>query len=342
MSKFKSTIEIDNRLIGEKHPCYVIAEAGIAHFGDINKAFQLLDMAIEAKADAFKLQHYRIDDLYHPVASEWKARLRGRELTDGDVIRIKERCDSYGITFLCTGHTESVLDFLDYEINVPAFKIGSGEMQNWDYLRNIAKRGKPILLSVGMYSLGDIKKGISVIEEYSNESLAILHCVTDYPANPVDINLLFMNSMKDFFNGPLGYSDHTEGTAIPLAAVALGANVLEKHITIEKNIPNAQDWKVSCDPSTFKSFVHDIRQIELSLGKPEKIISEKEMVSISWARKSLVSKRHILKNEIIEKSMFVFQRPGIGISPAELDNIQGKLAARDINPGEFMKYSDFI
>ena len=341
MNKFKSAIEINGRLIGNKHPCYVIAEAGVAHFGDINKAFQLLDMALEAQADVFKLQHYKIDDLYHEDALEWKNRLRGRELSDEDVIRIKERCDNYGITFMCTGHTESVLDFLDYEVNVPAFKIGSGELHNWDYLRNIARRRKPILLSIGMYNLDDIKKAISVIEDCDNDALSILHCVTNYPANPADINLLFMKSIGDFFGGPVGYSDHTEGTAIPLAAVALGANVLEKHITLEKNVPNAQDWKVSCDPSNFKNFVRDIRQIEISLGKPEKIISDKELTSVSWARKSLVAKNFISMNEVVEKSMFLVQRPGTGLSPSYLDIIQGKVAARDINPGEFVQESDF-
>ena len=341
MSRFKSVIEIDKKFIGREHPCYVIAEAGVAHFGDINKAYRLLDMAVEAKADVFKLQHFKIDDLYHSDSIEWKSRLRGRELKDKDIIRIKDKCDSFGITFLCTGHTESVLDFLDYEVNVPAFKIGSGEVRNWDYLRNIARRGKPILLSVGMYSLDDIKKTISVIEECENENLAILHCVTNYPANPADINLLFMKSMGGFFGGPLGYSDHPEGPAIPLAAVALGANVLEKHITLENNIPNAQDWKVSCDPSNFKNFVRDIRQIEISLGKPEKIVSEKELTSLSWATKSLVAKKFISKNEMVEKSMFIAQRPGTGLSPEKLENIQGKLATRDINSGEFVQESDF-
>jgi N,N'-diacetyllegionaminate synthase len=333
MVKFATHIEIAGRLIGAGRPCLIIAEAGVNHFGDIQKAFDLVDMAHEAGADIFKLQHFKTDELVGPSAQEWRQRLRSKELTDAEIFLIKERCDARGIIFMCTGHDESSLHFLDQNVNVPAFKIGSGEVGNWPSLKKVAGRKKPMILSTGMYELDDIKTALNVIHEGGCKQVAVLHCVTTYPTEPADVNLSVMEQIRSFFKGPVGYSDHTEGTAVPLAAVALGADVIEKHITIDRNIPNAQDWKVSCDPSNFTKFVSDVREIELARGGIPKELSKEEHNSILWARKSLHTCCDIPAGTIVREGMIVAQRPGDGMEPFLIEEVIGKKTIDSIPRG---------
>jgi N,N'-diacetyllegionaminate synthase len=333
MAKFATHIEIAGHKIGPGHPCLIIAEGGVNHFGDIQKAFDLIDMACEAGADIFKLQHFKTDELIGPSAPDWRQRLRSKELKDDEILLIKERCDTKGIIFMCTGHDESALNFLDEYVNVPAFKIGSGEVSNWPSLKKIAGRKKPIILSTGMYELDDIRTALNVIHAEGCYQLAVLHCVTAYPTNPRDVNLLVMEQIRSFFNGPIGYSDHTEGTAVPLAAVAMGANVIEKHITIDRNIPNAQDWKVSCDPSNFSNFISDVREVELARGGASKKLSKGEHASILWARKSLHTCCDIPTGTILTEDMIVSQRPGDGMEPYRIEEVMGKKAIERIPSG---------
>jgi N-acetylneuraminate synthase/N,N'-diacetyllegionaminate synthase len=267
--------------------------------------------------------------------------LKEKELTNDEVAKIKEYCDQNNITFLCTAHDKKSLDFLDKELDVPAFKIGSGEVQNWPFIADIASRGKPVILSTGMYELDMIKQAINIIQSSNCPALAILHCVTAYPAKPSEINLKAMDAIRSFFNGPVGYSDHTEGSAIPLASVALGADIVEKHITIDKNIPNAQDWKVACDPTNFNSFVKDVRRIEQSLGKASIIVNKSEKKSILWARKSIFVRNDIPKGQIITKDNLVLKRPGDGIPGSKIDDIIGKRANCQILEGKKLSTDEF-
>ncbi|MCB2102831.1 MAG: N-acetylneuraminate synthase family protein, partial [Rhodobacterales bacterium] len=272
ITTFQAAFTIAGRPVGAGHPCFVIAEAGVSHFGSLDKARRLVDMAVQAGADAVKFQHYRTDDMIGPAAPEWRDRMRTRELTDDQMRQIRDMCDAAGILFLCTGHDEASIDFLDRELDVAAFKVGSGELRNWPSLDALARRGKPIILSTGMYEMADIEAAVRVVAAAGNDRLAVLHCVTRYPCDPAEVNLAVMDRIRAFFPGPVGYSDHSEGTAVPLAAVALGAQVIEKHITLERNIPNAQDWKVSCDPHTLGPFVRDIREIEAARGGGPKVV----------------------------------------------------------------------
>lgn len=336
MSEFPSHIVIGDRRIGPGEPCFVIAEAGVSHFGEMQKAYQLIDMAVESSADVFKTQHYYTDLLVGPSSPEWRARLRSKEMPDIAIEQMQQYCNSKGIPFLCTAHDKKALEFLDQVLDVPAFKIGSGEVENWPFLAEIASKQKPIILSTGMYEVEQIRDAIHVLSDNGCTQLAVLHCVTNYPADPSQINLKVMHAIREFFPGPVGYSDHTEGTAVPLAAVGLGADIIEKHITIDRDIPNAQDWKVSCDPTNFKQFVSDIRTIEKAVGNGEKKLTDKERASMLWARKSLTANMDISAGTILTEDLLISQRPGTGVPPSRISEIVGKTISHDVKQGELI------
>ncbi len=333
-----ASFSIAGREIGPDAPCLVIAEAGVNHFGSMEKAFRLVDMAVEAGADVLKIQHFHTDRLIGNSAADWRDRMRSKELSEADVRRIKEYCDQRGILFLCTPHDDWALRFLNEDIGLPAFKIGSGEVENWPFLAQVARCGKPVILSTGMYRMEQIREAIQVLAENGCPALSILHCVTSYPAPPESINLKVMDDIRAFFPGPVGYSDHTAGTAVPLAAVARGANVLEKHITLDRDVPNAQDWKVSCDPSNFATFVAQVREIEAALGNTDKNIGEMEQNALLWARKSLHAANAIPAGYAIDAAMLVAQRPGKGISPAHLASLIGRTVKMDIPAGTMIDW----
>ncbi len=333
MSGFPTHFEIEGRRIGSGEPCYVIAEAGVSHFGEMEKAYQLIDLTVSARADIFKTQHYYTDRLVGPSAPEWRERLRTKELPDEAIRLMQRRCRERGVPFLCTPHDDLAIEFLDRELDVPAFKIGSGEVENWPFLARIAKSGKPAILSTGMYEIAQIREAIKVMQDNGCPALAVLHCVTSYPADAALINLKVMDRIREFFPGPVGYSDHTEGTAVPLAAVALGADIVEKHITIDRDVPNAQDWKVSCDPSNFARFVADVREIEKARGGGPKVLSETERKSMLWARKSLTAAADIPAGTKIDAAMLLAQRPGSGLPASRIGKVVGKIARRDIPAG---------
>lgn len=339
LSGFPTHIEIAGRKIGPGEPCYVIAEAGVSHFGEMEKAYQLIQMAVDAKADVFKTQHYSTELLVGPSAADWRERLKSKELPDEAILLMQKRCDEIGIPFLCTPHEEKALNYLNEILGVPAIKIGSGEIGNWPFLSRIAACKKPVILSTGMYKIQDIKDAISVLSDGGCRELAILHCVTSYPADSEMVNLRVMDQIRSFFSGPVGYSDHTVGTAVPLAAVALGANIVEKHITIDLNVPNAQDWKVSCHPGNFSNFIADIRAIEKSLGDGKKVITDKEEASKAWAKKSITVFKRIKKGEVITLDKIIIQRPGLGLDGSFLNAVIGRKAKCDLKVGEILDYS---
>ena len=324
MMEFPRHIEIAGRRIGPGEPCYVIAEAGVSHFGDMDKAWRLIDLAVSSGADAFKTQHFHTDYLVGPSAPDWRERLRSKELPDEAIRAMRDRCRKTGIPFLCTAHDEISLEFLAKDLDVPAFKIGSGEVENWPFLAKIAQFGKPVVLSTGMYSIEQIREAVNILGDNGCTALAVLHCVTNYPANPSQVNLNVMAQIREFFPGPVGYSDHTAGTAVPLAAVALGADIVEKHITLDRDVPNAQDWKVACDPSNLAGFVADVRVVEAARGGGAKVVSDEEQHSLLWARKSLTAAQDIPAGSILEESMLLAQRPGTGIPPSTLTRVIGR------------------
>jgi N-acetylneuraminate synthase/N,N'-diacetyllegionaminate synthase len=326
---FDRELTLAGRKVGDAGRVFVIAEAGVAHFGSLEKARGLVDLAVRAGADVVKFQVFRADDLVASAAPDWQSRLRRRELPPEAFREIRDYCVSAGIPFCATAHDEGSLDVLD-ELGVPFYKIGSGEVSNWKFVENVARRGKPVVLSTGMYTLDDVARAVDTVAAAGNPALALLHCVTRYPTNPSEANLLAMNTLRDRVGVVVGYSDHTTGFHVPLAAVALGARIVEKHITLDYDVPDAQDWKVSCGPADFPDFVRQMREIEAALGTGIKAPVASEAESLAWARKSLVAAVDIEEGARITDAMLRAKRPGTGISPADSDKVVGRTARERI------------
>lgn len=336
---FNEVVNIPNKKIGKGQPTFIIAEAGVNHFGSLKKAKKLVDLAVESKADAYKLQVFKTENLISKMSEEWIDRLKPKELAKEEVIKIKEYCDKKKIIFFATGHDMESLDFLE-KLNVPAFKIGSGEINNLLYIKYVAEKKKPVIISTGMYTEEEIYKVLETFKETKNKNICLLHCVTCYPTPMEHANLRFMSKLINKLNLPVGYSDHTIGIEIPLAAVALGAKIIEKHITLDRNISNAQDWIVSADAKEMKLMVNSIRNIEKSLGSENKQLSELEIKSKKWARKSIVAKKFIPKNKLIKMEDICFKRPGTGIAPDDFGRIIDRKAKRNIEEDTIIDFND--
>ncbi len=338
---FSPTFAIDGRVIGAGSPAYIIAEAGVAHFGNLAKAFALVDMAVAAGADAVKFQIFRPDALICAEAPEWKKRLGSRALPFSDFKEIQGYCRQQGITFLVTAHDESALEYID-TLEVPAYKIGSGEVDNWPFITKIARRGKPVIFSTGMYTLEQVRTALGLFAEAGNGEVAVLHCVTSYPVLPAEVNLQAMNTIRQAFQVVTGYSDHTQGYHFPLAAVALGAKIIEKHITLDFDVPDAQDWKVSCGWHDLPLFIKQLREIEAGMGSGEITPTPAEQQSLAWARKSLVAATEIKAGELLDRENVVCKRPGTGIPPSELESYLGRRAKVAIAADTLIRAEDLL
>ncbi|QDO96314.1 N-acylneuraminate-9-phosphate synthase [Ferrovibrio terrae] len=334
-----SQFKIDSRQVGGDAPCFVIAEAGVAHFGNYEKALQLIDLAAEAKADAVKFQIFNPEAMISKASQEWRDRLSPRALKWEDFRRLRDYCDEKGIIFFSTAHDEPSLEYLA-GLNPAVFKIGSGELRNWGYLRKIASYGKPVIFSTGMHTMEDVEASLRVMTQTGNSEIAVLHCVTQYPTPPEFVNLKVLDLYRETLGGVIGYSDHTAGFHIPLAAVARGAKIIEKHISIDFNVPNAQDWKVSCGPHDLADFITQLRAVEAALGAARKTVTPGEQASIEWARKSLVAARPIRAGETITPEMLAAKRPGTGIAPDQVETVIGKVASRDIDEDAVLQWVD--
>ena len=337
MTRFNRQFDIDGRSVGEGCPVYVIAEAGVAHFGSEDKALRLVDLAADAGADAVKFQVFDVEELISRELPDWKRRLGSRQLPYDSFRRIQAHCRDRGITFFATAHDEPSLDFL-HGIEVPVFKIGSGEVGNWPYLRRIAGLGKPVILSTGMYSLDQIGEALSVMAEAGARDLALLHCVTLYPTPPENAVLGSIRMMQDRFDPVIGYSDHTRGYHIPLAAVALGARVIEKHISLDFDVPDAQDWKVSCGPEDLGLFISQLREIEAALGDRSDAPAGAELESLAWASKSLVLMHDVPAGTVLGPGDLRSKRPGSGIPPSRQDEVIGRPVTVDLTQDTVIKW----
>ncbi|OGT89680.1 MAG: hypothetical protein A2514_14900 [Gammaproteobacteria bacterium RIFOXYD12_FULL_61_37] len=336
---FEPLISIAGTPIGPGAPVYIIAEGGVAHFGDPGKAIALVDLAAEAGANAFKTQAYTTNVLISPRLPEWRERLRTKEVSFDFIARMKERCDQHGLTFLCTAHDRSVVPWLE-ELQVPAYKVGSGERGNLPFLRELAGKGKPMILSTGMYEEHHLLETISALSGAGLRQLALLHCVTSYPTPMDQVNLRAMDRMRELFPGPVGYSDHTSDHRAVLAAVARGANIIEKHITLDFDVPNAQDWKVSCGPDDLAAFVKEIRDVEVMLGRQDLKVQECERPALNWALKSLVATGPLPAGTLIEPRHLDAMRPGDGLPPAMLQSVLGRRLKRSLGAGDPVQWDD--
>jgi N,N'-diacetyllegionaminate synthase len=335
--KYNVALKIGDRLVGGGQPCFVIAEAGVAHFGSLDIARSLVDVAAEAGADAVKFQVFKTERLVSSAAPEWIERLRPKELPFSSFEELKRYAEKAGILFMATAHEEYSADFLD-ELGVPAFKVGSGEVSNEPFLRHLAAKGKPLLISTGLHDDAAIRAVLEVCGDAGCRDIALLHCVTAYPTPYGEANLRAIPVMQERYGVPVGYSDHTVGFEIPLAAVALGATIVEKHICLDKSITGSQDCKVACDRADLRAFVAQVRHVEVALGSGEKVVSESARRSIEWARKSLVARHRLSAGHRLTINDVVMKRPGTGIRPDEVEGAIGRELARAVEADEVIKW----
>lgn len=334
----------------------IIAEAGVNHNGDLNKALKLIDVAAEAGADYVKFQTFKADKIVNPTAQKadyQKNNMKGDEDTQFGMLKklemgedwypvLIERCKEKRINFLSTGFDTESIDFLN-ALEIPFYKIPSGEITNRPYLQHIARKGKDIILSTGMADLNEVKAAIEVIthEGMEKDRITILHCNTEYPTPMEDVNLLAMNQIANEFGVKVGYSDHTLGIEVPIASVALGACVIEKHFTLDRNLPGP-DHAASLEPAELKAMIKAIRNIEKAIsGSGIKEPSASEKKNIKVARKSLHLNKNKFYGETIELNDLVALRPGDGISPMDVDQIIGKKLGRDLVKGSKISFQDF-
>jgi N,N'-diacetyllegionaminate synthase len=341
----KKEIMIDQKIIGKTHPCFVIAEAGVNHNGNIILAKRLVDEAKQVGADAIKFQTFKAEDLaskeaelatYQKQNTNFKGSqqemLKTLELSEEEFIEIKEYCLKKEIIFLSTSHSESYVDFLN-EL-MPAFKIASGDLNNHNLLRKISKKNKPIILSTGMATLNEVEEALEVIKNEGNDEVIILHCTTNYPCSNDEVNLNAMHTLEKM-GYLVGYSDHSKGIQVPIIATAMGATIIEKHFTLDKNLPGP-DHKASLEPDELKKMIQAIRITEKIRGKYEKVpqSSEKEIMKI--ARKSIVAALDIPMGMKITENLLLVKRPGTGLSPKRINEIIGKITTKEIKGDELI------
>jgi N,N'-diacetyllegionaminate synthase len=322
----------------------IIAEAGVNHNGDVAAALRLVDAAAEAGADFVKFQTFDPDLLATPDADKaayqvqttgdgesQRDMLKKLVLSKADHRRLKTHCSDRGIEFLSTPFDNASVDML-LELDVPAIKISSGDLTNHLLLRHVASTGKPMIVSTGMATIAEIADAMDAMRDAGAEDITLLHCVTDYPADPADANLRAIAPLANRFGVPAGYSDHTRGITVAVAAAALGAVIIEKHITLDRTLPGP-DQQASLEPEEFAALVSGIRTVERALGTGEKIPSARERRNVAAARRSLVSARGIAKDAVITAEDLTVMRPGTGMPPAAMDTVVGRKTNRAIAPG---------
>ena len=320
--------------------CLIIAEAGVNHNGKLDLALKLCDAAKEAGADVVKFQTWKTEAIItNTVAqAEYQKENTGKEesqfdmlkkleLSYSDFAKIKKHCDSIGIVFASTADDAESLDFL-VSLGIPFIKIGSGETGNISYLRYMGSKQLPVIMSTGMSSLADIDISVQALKDGGATDITLLHCTTSYPCIYENVNLNAMLTIRDAFKLPIGYSDHTLGNTISIAAVAMGARVIEKHFTLDKNM-EGPDHKASLDPKEFQQLVKEIRNIEIAMGDGKKIPTNAEKEISKVVLKRIVAKRPIKKEQIIRAEDICIKRNDIGMMAKDWDMIVGATANKD-------------
>src|ERR1700674_614875 len=336
--------DIGGRLVGPGHPCFVIAEAGVNHNGDLDLGRKLVRAAADAGADAVKFQTFSADRLVTasaPKAAYQAARtdpaetqqnmLRHLELGAAEHRELIKECERRNILFLSSAFDEESADLLD-DLGVVAFKVPSGEITNLPYVRHLAKKGRCLIVSTGMSDMDEVSAAVSAIRETAAVPIVLLHCVSLYPAPAAGSNLRAMDAMRSAFGVPVGYSDHTEGVAVALAAVALGADMIEKHLTLDRTLPGP-DHAASLEPGELRTLVMGIRDVEAARSDGVKRPLPEEAETAAVARKSLVAAVDIPAGTVIGREMLSVKRPGTGLPPGRLDSVVGRQARTAITAG---------
>lgn len=344
-----TTIRIGERVIGAGQPCFVIAEAGVNHNGSLEMARRLVDAAVQAAADAVKFQTFRSEKAISPFAPKaaYQVETTGAGESQLEMVRklelppeafreLKSYCAQRGILFLSTPFDDESADLLD-ELGMAAFKVPSGEITNLPFLEHVARKGKPLIVSTGMCELEEVRTAVDCLQRAGARELALLHCVSSYPAPAASINLRAMATLRETFGVPVGFSDHTLGIAIPLAAVALGACIVEKHMTLDCKLPGP-DHRASLEPGDFAAMVAGIRAVEASLGDGAKRPAAEERNTAEVARRSLVAACAIPAGTVLRAEHIAILRPGTGLAPALREQVIGRRAARDIPAGTLLTW----
>jgi len=346
------TIEVAGRQIGPGHPCFVLAEAGVNHNGDLSLAHQLIDVAAKAGADAVKFQTFSAERLVTEQAPKAQyqqqrtdadesqyAMLKKLELDEEAHVSLKNHCMDKNILFVSTPFDEQSADMLE-RLDVAMFKVSSGDLTNLPFLAHLASKGRPMIVSTGMGSMQEVAESVAVVAEAGNPPLALLHCVSAYPTPPEDVNLLAMNTIATAFGLPTGWSDHTNGFEISYAAIAMGATVLEKHFTLDRSMPGP-DHAASLEPGELEAMMTGIRAIEAAFGDGRKMPRPIEQDVIKVARKSLVAARDLKAGDVLSEADIAILRPGTGLAPKHFRFLIGRRLVRSCEAGSLFELADF-
>jgi len=331
---------------------YIIAEAGVNHNGDIKIAHQLIDEAHKAGCDCIKFQTFCTDSLVTKTAEKADyqkvntandesqySMLKKLELSQGDFCDLKQHCDELGIDFLSTPFDIESVDLLE-DLRVEKYKLSSGDITNMPLIKYVASKKKQIILSTGMCVMEEVREAVGWIEEEDNSNIILLHCTSNYPTPCKDVNMKAMLMLKDSFEYPIGYSDHTQGIIIPIMAVAMGAGLIEKHFTLDRNM-DGPDHKASLIPKELREMVDAIRNVEDAMGDGIKQPTVQELNTRKVARKSLVAAKNMPCGHILEPIDVAVKRPGTGIAPKYLYDLIGKKLSRSINKDEMFEWHMF-
>ena len=337
------------KITKSKYP-YIIADIGANHNGDMELAKKMIDELTQIKCNAAKFQSWNKNSLFTKGFYKEKSQFMDEtfgtleqmvekfSISKDDHITLKKYCDWKKITFCSSSFSFTEVDMLD-ELGVPFFKIASMDLNNINLLKYIARKRKPIILSTGMGTLSEIDNALNAIFQAGNNEVIILHCISIYPPDDSIVNLKNIIMLKDTFGLPVGFSDHTIGTAIPLAAIAMGAKVIEKHFTIDKDLPG-WDHKVSADPKEMEIIIKDGKRIIDALGSYRRNVSCKELEQRKNFRRSIVINKNMSKGELIKETDIEFKRPGMGIRSDEYIYVLGRILKRDISADEVLHWGD--
>jgi len=333
-------VEIAGKLINEDSSTFIIAEIGVNHNGSVDVAKQLIDAAKNIGVDAVKFQTFITENLVSKSQKEFYEMVKKLELGKEDFRELTQYARKKGITFFSTPTDEKSLDLLE-EFNLPFFKIASGDLTHIPFIKYVAEKKTPIILSTGMGNLCEIEEALNTIYSMGNYEVILMHCVSSYPAPIGEVNLNVINALKEAFNLPVGFSDHTQSSLTSILAATMGAKVIEKHFTLDKNM-DGPDHKASADVNDFKEIVDGIRAMEQMKGSPiKKMVESEKEIRINY-RKSIFAKEKILSGATITNANVTIKRPGNGIQPKYLNLIVGKKAKKDLLPDEIIDWGSIL
>jgi N-acetylneuraminate synthase/N,N'-diacetyllegionaminate synthase len=346
-------VTIAGRGIGGGAPCFIVAEAGVNHNGDIELARRLVEAAAAARADAVKFQTFRAEGVAATGAPKAPYQLettdsdesqldmlRKLELGFDEHAELKRYAEEHGLVFLSTPFDAASVELLD-RLDVAAFKIASPDVANIPLLEDVGRRGRLVILSTGTADMGEVEQAVERLRGAGAGVVVVLHCVTAYPADPADANLQAMATMREALGLPVGYSDHTEGDEVALAAIALGATVLEKHLTLDRSLPGP-DQRASLEPDEFGALVRRARRVESSLGDGVKRPSAAEHEIARVVRRSLAAAEALPAGTSLEATMLTTLRPGTGIAPDRIGEVVGRTLRRGLDRGELLDPTDLV